>query len=1063
MRRLFLALLLAASLPLAAKVQITDFALPKTVAGKPTDIVAGPDGNMWFIDQLNGSICRIESDGTITDFPGLYADSLTVGADGGIWFTDAARIKRLDPWTGVVDNEIWVPGMSYWSDLASGPDGNLWLVTGCDDKVMRISYAGVIHEFPTTAGGCPYQIIAGPDGNMWFTEHYGERVGRITTGGVLTEFPVTGNGGSSVIYPDDITVGPDGNIWFTSNYGYVTRMTTSGAQTVQHIDNSYFAWITTGSDGNLYVGTNAKIIKFNTNFQVLGTKDLTGDAQIMSLAKGPDGNVWASANGTGVIARLKMDGSLTEFAAITRGGDPGEVVLGPEGNVWFTETEANRIGLVTGGGEFREYAVPTANSRPKGITNGADGALWFVEFAGDKVGRITVDGAISEFPLTPGSGATDIVLGSDGNFWITLKSRDRIARMTPAGVVTEYPLPAGSKPGAIVSGPDGKLWFTEETGYLGRMGTGGDFAELAWGSIPPRDLTVKGGAIWFTDGWYLKRSTLEGNVNQVAQVFNGPQHILAGPGDAIWMTAPGGSSVVRFSPATGPLYYSLPITGGMPHGMAFTADGNLWFAQESASRMSRLSIAFDAYPMDACVTTPTMLQGKLAKFLDLSGVGTPSDYAATINWGDGASQPGTITVEGVWVYVSGSHTYATGGTKSVTVTITDLRETEDTATVTSTFQPKLDATMTITGNYCPGSLMTASVPDAGDGATYEWWHQNLVSVNGRIATFHVPQNAQQSYIEVTIRKTGFCDGNAVRIIQAACGTFNDSDGDGLGDVLWSEAGGQNAMWQMNGFTKQSGSYLPPLAPPWKIVAHADFDGDHKSDIFWRNESTGENRLWIMNGPALLSVKTLEWASLVWKIAGVADFDSNHVADVLWRHSTTGENAMWHFFYGGSKVGQYIESAPLVWSVAGVGDLDGDTRPDIFWRRNDNGENSVWLWDGIKKATGAYVESAPARWQVVAVKDFDADGKADVLWRDPNTGENSMWLMDGLTKRAGAWIESAPKRWAVGPVGDFNGDGRADIFWRDPVTGENAMWLMNGFTKTAGSYLEYASPIWKIFR
>ena len=30
---------------------------------------------------------------------------------------------------------------------------------------------------------------------------------------------------------------------------------------------------------------------------------------------------------------------------------------------------------------------------------------------------------------------------------------------------------------------------------------------------------------------------------------------------------------------------------------------------------------------------------------------------------------------------------------------------------------------------------------------------------------------------------------------------------------------------------------------WKIVGTGDFDGDGKSDIFWRNTSTGENAIW----------------------------------------------------------------------------------------------------------------------------------------------------------------------------------------------------------------------------
>src|SRR5205823_3523546 len=45
-----------------------------------------------------------------------------------------------------------------------------------------------------------------------------------------------------------------------------------------------------------------------------------------------------------------------------------------------------------------------------------------------------------------------------------------------------------------------------------------------------------------------------------------------------------------------------------------------------------------------------------------------SSYSATIDWGDGLSSPGSVS--GGFT-VSGSHTYANGGTFTITVTIRD--------------------------------------------------------------------------------------------------------------------------------------------------------------------------------------------------------------------------------------------------------------------------------------------------------------------------------------------------------------------------------------------------------
>jgi hypothetical protein len=59
------------------------------------------------------------------------------------------------------------------------------------------------------------------------------------------------------------------------------------------------------------------------------------------------------------------------------------------------------------------------------------------------------------------------------------------------------------------------------------------------------------------------------------------------------------------------------------------------------------------------------------------GVGS---YTALINWGDGQSSPGTITVlSGGGFAVSGSHTYAAGGDFPLTITVTDSSSTVATA------------------------------------------------------------------------------------------------------------------------------------------------------------------------------------------------------------------------------------------------------------------------------------------------------------------------------------------------------------------------------------------------
>ena len=75
----------------------------------------------------------------------------------------------------------------------------------------------------------------------------------------------------------------------------------------------------------------------------------------------------------------------------------------------------------------------------------------------------------------------------------------------------------------------------------------------------------------------------------------------------------------------------------------------------------------------------------VATFTETDLANTTANFTASINWGDGSTAtPGTISLTGATTYdILGSHTYATSGTYTVNVTLTDL-STSGTTTVGST-------------------------------------------------------------------------------------------------------------------------------------------------------------------------------------------------------------------------------------------------------------------------------------------------------------------------------------------------------------------------------------------
>jgi hypothetical protein len=66
------------------------------------------------------------------------------------------------------------------------------------------------------------------------------------------------------------------------------------------------------------------------------------------------------------------------------------------------------------------------------------------------------------------------------------------------------------------------------------------------------------------------------------------------------------------------------------------------------------------------------VSGVVASFTDADPGATVSDYAATIDWGDGTSSPGTVGTSGSGFTVSGSHTYQEDGNYPIIVHIGDV-------------------------------------------------------------------------------------------------------------------------------------------------------------------------------------------------------------------------------------------------------------------------------------------------------------------------------------------------------------------------------------------------------
>jgi hypothetical protein len=247
------------------------------------------------------------------------------------------------------------------------------------------------------------------------------------------------------------------------------------------------------------------------------------------------------------------------------------------------------------------------------------------------------------------------------------------------------------------------------------------------------------------------------------------------------------------------------------------------------------------------------------------------------------------------------------------------------------------------------------------------------------------------------------------------------------------------------------------------LATHDINGDHRSDLVWRNLTTGDTAIWLMNGPSIASSGSLGPVSPQWSIVGQRDFNGDGRYDLLWRDSTTGTVAIWFLngttFTSAANLGAVPFS---IWTIVGTCDVNGDGNGDLIWR-GETGVVAVWLLDGGAVASSASFGTVGTNWQIVGCADFEGDGKADLLWRDSSTGAVAIWFLNGatvtLTANLGAVsIVSWPP--AGMQTGDFNGDGRADILWRSD-TGVLATWLMNGATLSSSATLGTVPLNWTV--
>ena len=287
--------------------QITTFSDPGHHLRRPRDIVAGPDGNMWFTaDRPDRAHRRRPWQLTMYSDPaGLVhsPDSIVTGGDGAMWFTSLGVIGRITPSGDITSFPVG-------HGAAGGP------LASRRRRRQRLVHHRRRPRRPDDAHRRGHDFRRPPRRGSSRTNGHGTRrqrlvhdlngrIGRVTTDGQITTF----EGAGAIAFPADSSPAQ------TATCGSPARpATASGASPP------------TAPSPRLTAPQRA--------------------SQRSALTVGADGALWFT-NINNRIGRITVDGTITTYD--TGNADvrtPFAIAVGADGNLWFTSLANDRLGFV---------------------------------------------------------------------------------------------------------------------------------------------------------------------------------------------------------------------------------------------------------------------------------------------------------------------------------------------------------------------------------------------------------------------------------------------------------------------------------------------------------------------------------------------------------------------------------------------------------------------------------------------------------------------------------------------------------------------------------------------
>jgi virginiamycin B lyase len=184
------------------------------------------------------------------------------------------------------------------------------------------------------------------------------------------------------------------------------------------------------------------------------------------VAPAPDGTVWYTGQGAGVLGRLNPASGEVERVPLGEGSKPHGVIVGPDGAAWVTDGGLNAILRVDPmSKEVKSWPLPKERADANLNTAAFDGAgrIWFTGQNGI-YGRLDpATGDMSVWDAPRGRGPYGIAATPRGQIWFVSLAGSYLARpYLESGEIDIFDPPKkGSGPRRVWSDSKGRAWVSE--------------------------------------------------------------------------------------------------------------------------------------------------------------------------------------------------------------------------------------------------------------------------------------------------------------------------------------------------------------------------------------------------------------------------------------------------------------------------------------------------------------------------------------------------------------------------------------------------------------------------